>query len=63
MKIKRSTIFQISKQELEEILANYLATIGEDFDNLKFEYLYDWSRNPAEKHVFIGCEIISEYEE
>ena len=59
MKISRKTIFQISKQEIEEILSNYLAEQEEEFTSLKFEYLYDWSRNPAED--LIGCEIILEH--
>ena len=64
MKIKRSTIFQISKQELEEILSNELSQQGYEFDSIKFEYLYNYSGNPAETCPnFFGCEIISEYEE
>ena len=64
MLISRKTIFQISKQELEEILSNYLVEQGEEFNNLKFEYLYNYSGNPAETCPnFFGVEIISEYEE
>ena len=63
MKIKRNTIFQISKQKLEEILENELSQQGYEFDNLKFEYLYNWSGTPSENRVIIGVEIISEYEE
>ena len=63
MKISRNTIFQISKQELEEILSDELSQQGYEFDSLKFAYLYDRSGTPDENRVIIGVEIISEYEE
>ena len=63
MKISRNTVFKISKQELEEILSNYLVEQGEDFDNLIFSYSIDPLGVEYERDSFLGVEIISEYEE
>ena len=64
MKISRNTVFKISKQEIEEILSNELSQQCYEFDSIKFEYLYNYSGNPAETCPnFLGVEIISEYEE